>query len=621
MRVQLLHRLRQALSAACLLSAVAAGPADAGIVTLAEGFDTVDPGTDVELLFDPGNGLDFDTLQAMTDAPWQAAPPGPLNFGFRTDTLWLRLTLQADADRPPLRVLAQIADPMLDEVDVYVLHGKALARTLHLGDARPHGNRPLFHRHFLVPLEFADTRVITLYLRIRTDGTLQVPMRIREPATFTEHEQVALGTRGLVLGAIFTVLATLLLANLTTRHHGFGLSLTFMLCQLVFQAGSDGLAAQYIWTDNVWWNQHVLAIAVCLVMASGIASTASFLDTARTMPALDPWLYTAAIVFLLLLSGTLMLPAGSTYPVLLVLALAGAALMLAIGALAVYRRLPLAHVFTLAMATFLTGLLASTLNQLGLVDNEMLRSNVMLAAILIQAMLYALALAMHLQHAKQQRLQAQAEAISTQEAAVDRQREVKEALKARIDERSAELWAAMRTLEATHSKLGELSRRDGLTGVHNRRHFDERCPVLMQLASRRGQPLAVLLIDIDHFKTLNDTHGHAVGDEALRRVAALLQTSVTRSGDVVARYGGEEFAVLLPDTDREEALTVAENIREAIAGKSIVIDRTELRVTASIGLSARIPVAGEAADIMIGEADKALYLAKHNGRNRTEAYA
>jgi len=170
------------------------------------------------------------------------------------------------------------------------------------------------------------------------------------------------------------------------------------------------------------------------------------------------------------------------------------------------------------------------------------------------------------------------------------------------------LASIRRDLEEANERLHRLSMLDGLTGIANRRRFDEALDVEWRRGVRSHAPLSLLMIDIDAFKPYNDAHGHQAGDECLCRVGATLAESLHRAGDLVARYGGEEFAVLLPETDREHAIRVAEMLRERIAATA--------PVTISVGVSTIVPELGGAAFVLVADADAALYEAKRSGRNR-----
>jgi diguanylate cyclase (GGDEF)-like protein len=166
-------------------------------------------------------------------------------------------------------------------------------------------------------------------------------------------------------------------------------------------------------------------------------------------------------------------------------------------------------------------------------------------------------------------------------------------------------------------RVRQLGSLDELTGLPNRRSFDERLAMLWRKAKRDGNALSLLMADIDYLKIINDTYGHLQGDEALKALAAILSGVMRRAGDYAARWGGEEFGVLLPDTDLEGALLIAEQIRSQTESTAIRrIDNEETRFTVSIGVCTHTPTQQCTTDEFIENADKALYRAKQEGRNR-----
>ena len=169
-------------------------------------------------------------------------------------------------------------------------------------------------------------------------------------------------------------------------------------------------------------------------------------------------------------------------------------------------------------------------------------------------------------------------------------------------------------LAALVSQLHDLAQRDPLTGLANRRAMDEQLEDLCA----RDEPFSVIVVDVDAFKAFNDCYGHQIGDDALRRIAAMLRASLRRTSDRIARMGGEEFAVVLPQTSLEDACTMAERMRKSVADLRIphVHSPTGTVVTISAGVSASSSAPSPAA--MIAEADRALYRAKSLGRNRVE---
>lgn len=176
----------------------------------------------------------------------------------------------------------------------------------------------------------------------------------------------------------------------------------------------------------------------------------------------------------------------------------------------------------------------------------------------------------------------------------------------------------LRRQHATEAALAALARSDPLTGLFNRRHFAEALALELRRARRSGGLLALIMIDVDHFKMFNDMFGHPVGDEALRKVSGAIKHSMRRPGDCAARYGGEEFIILLPETDLDGAAAIAEHIRASIAAMEPIPDTR--RITVSAGVTAGVVDEMASADALMAQADCALYEAKSRGRNRVVCF-
>nr|NIV30190.1 diguanylate cyclase [Anaerolineae bacterium] len=221
---------------------------------------------------------------------------------------------------------------------------------------------------------------------------------------------------------------------------------------------------------------------------------------------------------------------------------------------------------------------------------------------IIEVVLLSFALAQRINVERQLRYQAQSETLETA-------RRLNRELEDRVRERTQEL-------EDLNEKLNELSVTDGLTGLRNRRFLDQQLRQEVEWARRTGRSLAVAMMDIDHFKPVNDTYGHQTGDECLKMVGEIIHANLRSPQDTAARYGGEEFAMILPETDENGAVNVLERIRQQVADASVSYDGVTLRMTLSGGVTVQRDAEAITPEQLLAEADEALYRAKSEGRDR-----
>ena len=198
------------------------------------------------------------------------------------------------------------------------------------------------------------------------------------------------------------------------------------------------------------------------------------------------------------------------------------------------------------------------------------------------------------------------------------QGQLREALSSANEVLEEKVRERTRLLESANVRLEALSVTDGLTGLANRRKLDDYLELTWAQALRQQHQLAVLMIDVDHFKAYNDHYGHQMGDACLQLISQILNAELRRAGELAGRYGGEEFIIVLPYASANEAALSAEWVRQQVEAAQIPHAASAVAgvVTISIGVAAHIPVSGETVNLLIESADRALYQAKHAGRNR-----
>jgi diguanylate cyclase (GGDEF)-like protein len=191
-------------------------------------------------------------------------------------------------------------------------------------------------------------------------------------------------------------------------------------------------------------------------------------------------------------------------------------------------------------------------------------------------------------------------------------------LEGKVQERTLELNIALQELEEMNKELQEKNTLDDLTGLYNRRFYDQKILAEYRRSRRNLTPLSLVVIDIDHFKKVNDKYGHLAGDECLVAVSTCIKECLRRSADISCRYGGEEFCLILPETDSKGALALAEELRESIANCQINYNNSTIKLTISCGISTYLQQKNVQLEHLFAAADKALYQAKHNGRNQVK---
>ena len=237
----------------------------------------------------------------------------------------------------------------------------------------------------------------------------------------------------------------------------------------------------------------------------------------------------------------------------------------------------------------------------------------------LEVILLSIALAERISREREEKEFAQAEVIDQKSSILIMQEKANVELESNVRHRTLELARALTDLERANEELARVSTVDSLTQLYNRGYFDETAKAEISRSSRTRASMSMILIDVDHFKQVNDTYGHVVGDKCLKLIAQAIGKIASRASDVVARYGGEEFAVILPDTIEKNALIVAERIRQNVAEIAFINEGESIKLTVSLGVVGRTIVQGDTVERFVHAADKALYMAKDNGRDRVEA--
>jgi diguanylate cyclase len=389
----------------------------------------------------------------------------------------------------------------------------------------------------------------------------------------------------------------------------------------VFFACINGIASQYLWPDWPGFSKRMMVLALGSTVLFGGLFTRSFLGLAASRPGLDRFtLGICALGGLITITG-LWLPYSIVIQPLIILVVVAAGTALLSGAIRWHDGHPAAVMFCLAWLILGLGVTALGTNKLGWIPRNPFTEYMAQLGSMLEFILLSLALIRQINIERKAKSEARKTALeferqanlSRQQALIVQQQAAVE-LEARVQRRTAELQIA-------NDKLSALSTTDPLTGLKNRRFFNERYLAEFVRSKRDGTPISVLIIDVDHFKSVNDCYGHLLGDEVLKRVAQLIEHEARRECDIVTRHGGEEFSAVLIDNSPLQALAMAEKIRRRIADNAYQDDELSLQCTVSVGVATMTPTPHSSPEELIKQADEALYQSKSTGRNRVSVYS
>jgi len=566
------------------------------------------------LLEDPQGRL----TRADVSSPAQAArfnaelpTANALALGFTRSAHWLRVTLHNPGSQPLPRLLV-VDNPRISHIQVHLPDGQGGHRVVDTGGDTPFASRPYPNRAFVFPLTLPAQTQQVVYLRVASTVGLLVPLQLWTPEAFHAHERNDYAAQAWYFGMATAMVLFNLLLWATLRERLYGLYVAFATSTLFTLAVKNGLAAEFVGTGVGWATNVVYYTGTSLSVVALLLFMRRMLHTAHLLPWADQLLLGMAGLYLLTpVAYALALPAVAQAGI--VLNAATVPVMAAVTVVAcVFKRQRSACFFLGAFAMLMLGGLLTTLRAMGLVPTNAFTVDGLQLGSVLEMLLLAFALADRYNTLRRDKALAQEALLQTQQQLVESLKTSEHELEQRVAQRTDEL-------QALNARLHALSQTDGLTGIANRRRFDEVLALEWNRAQRLGQPLAVLMLDVDWFKKYNDHLGHQVGDACLQHVARTLIATVCRSGDLVARYGGEEFVCVAPSTDGPSALAMARKVVQAVQALALPHEQSPLgRVTVSVGVACVVPVQGHSPAELIQRADAALYSAKAQGRNRAE---
>ena len=567
---------------------------------LPPGFGQIAP--DVSYFFDPSGDFLIDDVLTRSFEKVREYPP---QFGYTDAAVWLTFKYRNPGDI----VWLSVNYPMLDDVQIFILdEHQNLLSAYPLGDRLNFIERVLLRPEFTVPLPASESP-ISVYLRVQSGSSLEVPMTISEDVVLRQTMESSAWIQGLFFGAMVMLGLYHILIFLSSGDRSYlyfgGLSLTMAL----IQATLWGRSYQFLWPESPGWNDIAVSVLINASNFFGVLYIAKVVKICESHRWINIAAMTLATTSAVMVGLSLYLPyADVIYPTLLLSMMTfitGATIVI----VRMRRGYPPAFAVFVAGLMYTLGSASYILGKLGVFNNSLLLDNALALGQLLQVLLFAFALSVRMAMDKELRERAQRDTAHAQALLLETEREQNMRLDQEVKARTQELREA-------NARLEKISTTDSLTGLYNRRHFDEVLEREYERGAREGKSLSLIMLDLDYFKNLNDSQGHAFGDEALRQTALRIQDVLNRPADMAFRYGGEEFVILLPDTEASAAHILARQIWTAMRSEPVVMKQQTVRLTISIGIAATMPNKENSYYTLLKRADERLYQAKNEGRDR-----
>ncbi|WP_265311075.1 sensor domain-containing diguanylate cyclase [Verminephrobacter eiseniae] len=587
--------------------------AGAGLVRLVPGQGSYDLGAMADVLEDvPGRLRLDDVLAGGSAASAFSSHTGRLSsFGFTRSTFWFRVEIDNPAPAPSDMLLV-LRTPWLDSVRWFRPDGQGGYVERLLGDHLPFKARSYATPQFLIDVPVLPGKH-SYYLRLASAGAFMTPIELWSRQAFHDNDRLWAAYYGMFYG----ILCIMVLYNgciwASTRDRSYFVYCLYLAVFFLMNFSYNGFAFQYFWPESPRWSNWSQTHWIFSFQGLAVLFTMNFLESKTRLPRMHRVLQAFLVVLVgswiaVTVSGDIV--AYHAVPIYFIFGCAP--LILAAGFLALRPGYRAARFFVLAFVASITGSFFTALTVSGLIPYTFANFHASEFGLLADMVLLSQALADRVKLLSEQRDAAELREIEQKIATTALLKQANEDLERMVLERTSELARARD--EAEH-----FARIDMLTGVANRRYFEEVATMEFARTQRGQQALSVILIDIDLFKQVNDRYGHAAGDAVIRAVARLAKESV-RESDFVARIGGEEFSVLLPGIGQAPAFATAERLRERIAACVVEHDGHSLGFTASFGVSEQV-ADDPGFSSLLRRADQALYAAKQAGRNQVVVQA
>jgi diguanylate cyclase (GGDEF)-like protein len=570
---------------------------------------------------------DIETLSGLLQQPentWKKLNPNqPYQIGIKN--YWVSFSIFTPTDY--LSRIIALDNPLLDSVKIYHLINGELVSTEVMGDTLPFKQRPLQSNIFLYPVNFEPGDTHTFYIKIDNKGSTSLPLVLWSSNDLTQVTETKNLFNGMQIGLLLAICLFSLFIALASASYSYSYYSAYVLGLTLLTASLYGVSFRYLWPQWPFMQQYIFIIVIPLTLGCSLMFTEKVLQLKYHNLKM---LYLCRIMAVLCFSLTVIMPFINYSSALYILAfvvLTICTILMAFSLIQAFGGQRNAPLYAIGRMGLMIGCIITGLIYLGLLTLDMLPQTPIMIGLTFEVVTMAAVLALRYNDERKAKFKIQQQALEqaqrireTREEALRSEAENNEKLEQMVQGRTLELEMTLRELNDANQKLTVQNTMDSLTGVKNRSAFDRRLIAEGRISRRQQTPMSLLMLDIDKFKNINDQYGHLTGDFTIQAIANTLSEYLKRPTDLLSRFGGEEFAIILPCTDKDGALLVAEQIRHSISELAIVHNGHSISITVSIGVSEAIIDNDEHPLLLLEQADKALYQAKRSGRNKVCSY-
>lgn len=585
--------------------------ANAGPIEIKSKFDdAITLGSHYQLVIDPDHAITInDILAPHSTVEFQPLTDGKFNLGYRPQIHWFKVEI-INMTAEDLHRLLEFHFPLLDELTIYIINtaSKRIISQFNAGDMQTFNSRAYIHQNFVFPLTLTAHSNLSLYFQIYSEGSMTSGATLWSPAKFMEQSHIEYFYMNLYLGLLIGLLFYNFLLYLSIRETSFLYYSLFSGSMLLAVGSFNGLWFQLLWPGSPHWHQLSSPVFFSLAGIFAALFSRAFLQTYSDATKLDKTFCFVAITFGFTLVASPFVSLLYIAPLISIGAIALAATSITAGTLLSLRGNRSAQIYLLSWVIFMLGTALFSARNIGWVPSNTFTHYGIIFGSALEMILLSFALAQRINFHKEESRKSKQQAFQTHSRLIEVLRESEDKLSQRVKNRTEALVLANKKLREQEEFLKKLAHHDPLTGLANRMLITEQIDLALTRCKREKSKLAVLFLDLDGFKAINDKFGHKAGDDLLIATADNLR-HILRDSDVIGRLGGDEFIILLESsTDEIDTDQIISKIKKTISQPVMSSDIT-MRVNVSIG-SALYPDDGHSADELISASDAAMYVDK-----------